>query len=148
MLSRGELEKGGSEEAWPAWKLPECLPAFADRCKASTGWSSSPWHASLVGTCSPGTPSCVEALGVRPPRCKEPFPPGQRKESSTPGSIQFDLYHLAKGPPPLAERLGDLRVVHLRGRLDDLVTLDLAPNHERVHWTLDVVRSWFFVLEI
>ena len=127
------------------------LLAFADRVvlSAVTLPLASPWDAFSVGTCtSPGTQSCVEASGVRPPRCKEPFPPGQRKESSTPGSIQSDLYHLAKGPPPLAERLGDLRVVHLGGRLDDLVTLDLAPNHERVHWTLDVVRSWFFVLEI
>ena len=127
------------------------LLAFADRVvlSAVTLPLASPWHAFSVGTCtSPGTQSCVEASGVRPPRCKEPFPPGQRKESSTPGSIQSDLYHLAKGPPPLSERLGDLRVVHLGGRLDDLVTLDLAPNHERVHWTLDVVRSWFFVLEI
>ena len=110
---------------------------------------ASPWHAFSVGTCtSPGTQSCVEASGVRPPRCKEPFPPGQRKKNSTLGSIQFDLHHLAKFLPPLAERLGDLSVVHLGGRLDDLVMLDLALHHKRVHWTLDVVRSCFFVLEI
>ena len=30
--------------------------------------------------------------------------------------------------------------MHLRGRLDDLVPLDLAPHHERVHRPLDVVR--------
>ena len=92
---------------------PACFrwPCRTLRCNASTRWSASPWQ-------------------VRPPRCKEPFPPGQRKENSTPGSIQSDLYHLAKCPPPFAERPGDLRVVHLGGRLDDLVTLDLAPNSE------------------
>ena len=41
--------------------------------------------------------------------------------------------------PPLAKKLGDLSVVQLRRLLNDLVPLNLAPHHERVHWPLDMV---------
>ena len=36
--------------------------------------------------------------------------------------------------------------MHLWSRLDDLVPLDLTPNHERVHRPLDVVGSGFLAL--
>ena len=36
--------------------------------------------------------------------------------------------------------------MHLRRRLDYLVALDLAPDHERVHRPLDVVGSGFLAL--
>ena len=44
MLSRGELEKGGSEEAWPAWKLPECLSACLLSLTAVTLPLAGPLH--------------------------------------------------------------------------------------------------------
>ena len=56
--------------------------------------------------------------------------------------------YLTEQSPAFAKGFGDLGVVHLWRRLDYLVTLNLTPDHERVHRTLDVVRSSFFILEI
>ena len=56
--------------------------------------------------------------------------------------------HLSQCLPPLAQKLGDLSVVQLRRLLDDLVALNLAPHHERVHWPLDVVRGRLLGLRI
>ena len=48
--------------------------------------------------------------------------------------------YLTEQSPAFAKGFGDLGVVHLWGRLDDLVPLDLAPHHERIHRSFDVVR--------
>ena len=49
--------------------------------------------------------------------------------------------YLTEQSPAFAKGFGDLGVVHLWGRLDDLVPLDLAPHHEGVHRSLDVVLT-------
>ena len=55
--------------------------------------------------------------------------------------------YLTEESPALAEWLWYLCVVHLRSCLDDLVPLDLAPHHERVHRSFDVVRRRLFRLK-
>ena len=41
--------------------------------------------------------------------------------------------------PPGAQDLGDVRVVEIRTRVQNLPPLVLGPDHEGVHWSLDVI---------
>lgn len=51
---------------------------------------------------------------------------------------EWSFLRLGQQLPLGTQALGDLRVVHLGVILGDLTTLQAGPDHERVHWTLDV----------
>ena len=60
--------------------------------------------------------------------------------------VRLSLILRKKLPPP-PQLLGDLGVVLVRVHLDDLPPLELRPDHEGVHRTLDVVRRVFLGLK-